>query len=75
MLTTKKLTLFFNRFLKFSYHFVFHQVHSMNMYLHKEKCVFIVQKVLNQLHDFTHFLLFKKITIETPNIIDLKDSK
>jgi len=47
----------------------------MNIYLHKGKCIFIVQKVLSQLHDFTHFLLFKKNTIGTPNIIVLKDSK
>ncbi len=40
--------------LKFLYDLVFHQVHSMNIYIHRRGHVFVAQKVWNQLDDFMH---------------------
>jgi hypothetical protein len=38
--------------LKFLNDLVFHQVHPMNMYFHRKRHVFVVQKIWNQLYDF-----------------------
>jgi hypothetical protein len=47
--------------LKFLYDLVFLQVHPMNMYFHRKRHVFVVQKIWNQLYDFMHsFRLLKK---------------
>jgi hypothetical protein len=38
--------------------FFFHQVHLMNMYFHRSRHIFVLQKVWNQLYDFIHSFLF-----------------
>jgi hypothetical protein len=40
--------------LTFLYDLAFHQIHPMNMYLHKMGHLFVVQKFQNQLQDFMH---------------------
>jgi len=47
--------------------FVFHEVHSINMYFHRRGHVFVVQNFLNQLYDFipSFLLLFFKCTLNT----------
>ncbi len=56
---------------------IFHQLHPINMYLHRRKHIFVEQKDRNQLHDLIHslLLLFLKSASWTLNIISLKYSK
>jgi hypothetical protein len=44
--------------LTFLYDSIFHQVQPMNMYFHRKRHVFVVQKVWNQLYDFMHLFWF-----------------
>jgi hypothetical protein len=46
---------------------IFHQVHSMHMYIHRRGHVFVVWKVQNQLYDFMHsfWFLLKKCNLDT----------
>jgi len=48
---------------KFLNDLVFHQVHPMNMYFHRKRHVFVVQKIWNQLYDFmpSFWLYFLKM--------------
>jgi hypothetical protein len=46
------------KILKFLYNLVFHQVHIMNMYIHRRGHVFVVKNVWNQLYEFMHSFWF-----------------
>jgi len=61
----------------FLYDLVFHQIHPMNKYFHREGHVFVVQKIWNQLYDVMPsflFLLKNKCSLKF-DIVNLHDSK
>jgi len=61
--------------LKFLYDLVFHQVHLMNMYFHRNGHVFVVQKVWNQLQNVFMHSFKKKCSLNIWYIVSLYDSK